>query len=749
MPFGGTTPAQDRKIDSCIAKVMPTLKGVKDPKKRKSRAIAICKSRIMKSTKGAKSFLFSTSIELKTEAGEYYIEGIASTSNPDLGYEDTNGDKVIDIVSDEALNEMASVINNGRIKLGYDHTEVLGGKPTTVPVGQLIQAKVENGKLWVKGTLNKALGIMKELKESLKRKDIDSFSIEHIPQDWEFKWIDGVKHRIIKSIKLVGMALTGRPMNPETYADFYIKHLEIKQEEHKMAEPKEEPKEEPKKEAPKEEAKEEPKEEVKTPSEETKSVSEDDYKLLTEMKALKEKESKYTEFKSLQKEYFEKELKGKNPDNLPRLDPETKFKGDEKEMPELKAWREAVFKKDEKGNNPTPIDVQYKKAADLHNALLAHGIDKRFTGDNPVSMEKFGVSGNNIQCKHIETKAVDGLNVGDNRVTSGSTYYQTSAELNDIYSPVIVSHFNSNVTTYGRLRKVDASNFADNYGFVIRTFVGDATTDTIGNRFGASATPVGPFDQGDDFTAGASTRLNCQIPFQTYGISMEVSGLLQAASRNRGGKFGDIFTEEVQAASEHLLKQINEDIYDITSPSNGMTTGGGGQILAFDYLVDDGGTNTTLYGHKRDSSTTFYFTLRGTDTAAGSTDITRTRLRTAYTTVEKNGALHSNLAIFTSFEQKDKILGFMDEAQRLSTSPRAGFEGQPMFDEVPVIADVDCPGGYLFVMDVAHTFIAVLLPPTYEDLARTEDHKKGMVKHYFALVCDAPNHNYKYTGLNT
>jgi len=48
MPYGGTTPAEDAKIERCVADVTPTLTQYSDPKEKKSHAIAICKSRIMK-----------------------------------------------------------------------------------------------------------------------------------------------------------------------------------------------------------------------------------------------------------------------------------------------------------------------------------------------------------------------------------------------------------------------------------------------------------------------------------------------------------------------------------------------------------------------------------------------------------------------------------------------------------------------------------------------------------------------------
>ena len=52
MPYGGTTPAQDRKIEQCVERVLPQMKKrYKDPKVAKSHAIAICKSSVMKNRK--------------------------------------------------------------------------------------------------------------------------------------------------------------------------------------------------------------------------------------------------------------------------------------------------------------------------------------------------------------------------------------------------------------------------------------------------------------------------------------------------------------------------------------------------------------------------------------------------------------------------------------------------------------------------------------------------------------------------
>lgn len=78
MPYGGTTPEQDTKIEDCVNRVMPTLTSkYPDAKERKSHAIAICKSSVL-GKEGVKmmlenvKFRFTTpfvSEEMKIEEG--------------------------------------------------------------------------------------------------------------------------------------------------------------------------------------------------------------------------------------------------------------------------------------------------------------------------------------------------------------------------------------------------------------------------------------------------------------------------------------------------------------------------------------------------------------------------------------------------------------------------------------------------------------------------------------------------------
>lgn len=739
MPFGGTSPEQDKKIDSCISQISGVNPRTKKPF-TKSEKVAICKSRVM-----GKSLVFSDFVSVKAEGEEFFIEGVISSTSPDLGN---------DVVTENALNQMAAAINDasegGRpLPVGYEHSEILGGHPNLVPIGSFVQAWVDNGKLFAKASLNKALTIFDEVKSALDRKDLHSFSIEYIPgDDTSDSFIDGVKHRIINTMKaIVGVAVTGRPMNPEAVMSFAAKNLdfaslEVKNDESVVEEMEEEKKDDAP-EAPVEEKKEEVTEaktvEVKAQPEqvETKSeftVSADRYQKLQEVEMKAAEEQKQAEFKSMFDKYYADLSKQQVQSNAPQMDAQ-KFGG--KDMPaELKAWNEAIDSGDSRqmfAAGGKLLSLYESKG--MQYGVMPRSVSHTFMQEQSVrgreGMELNQSTGGKFQLKTVELKAQ--VEHDTDRTTSGTEYYLSGPLLNDIFAPAIITHLNESHTTYSLMRKEDASDFGDTYGFRFKYARSGSAT-----NYDESAT--------DNPTAQATSRKKAHIPFMWYRTIGQVSGPTQQSARGRGG-VGDAFALEVRDQTEELLNKLNVDIFDSTSPSDGMTRGG--QILSLRYLVDDSTTHTTLYGHTRTSGN--FTTLQGVLTAkSGSPNPIKNDLRLMWTTSVENGADKGDLVYVTSYAQMRRIMNLLDDAQRFNGEiPHAGFVGMPTFDGIPIHADQDCDDGFIYLLDLRHTFLSVQLAPTMEELAKTGDFRKFHIKTYWALVGTAPNHNYLMTGFNT
>jgi len=700
-----------------------------------------------------KSFLFSESLQLKAEGETFFVEGVASSSNPDLEN---------DVFSENALNQMAEMINQAFAKgkplpLGYEHKEILEGHPNLVPLGQLVKGWVEQGKLFVRGSLNSALKVFNEAKEAITRRDLHSLSIEVIPGSVQNTFVNDKPGQIIQSVKhLIGAGITGRPTNPDGYVNFVAKNLDFaniqtevnemkdekvptkkiedvkKIEDEKAPEPTPEPAAEPVEPTP------EPSKEPESPAAESTEevlVSKTRFKKMEEMEKKEAEVSEESKLKVMFDKFYKDEVSKTAPAGAPQIDGQ---KFDSTSMPaEYKAWAES--------HDSSDLDVMYKAAGNLVTHYEEKGWTFGTTGRSPKKLfykatrtsfepnqswasRKFGMDS-------VKLKAQ--IEHDTDRTTTGTEYYLSGPLLNDIFAPSIFTHLNESHTLYGLLRKEDAGgNFGDTYGFRFKYARTGATA-----NYDESAT--------DDPTASVISRKKAHIPFVWYRMVGQVSGQTIEAARGQGG-VGDALAVEIRDQTENLIFAVNTDFFDTSTPSDGMTRGG--QSLSLRWLVDNADNHTTLYGHTRTGGN--FTTLQGNLSAkSGSPLPSKDDLRNMWMTVVNNGASRDDLIYVTGVTQGRKILNLMDDQQRtLNTNPNIGWTGMPMWDGIPIHIDPECEtanAGFIYLLDMRHTFMSVQLAPTMEELAKTGDFRKFQIKTYYALVSTAPNHNFLITGFNT
>jgi HK97 family phage prohead protease len=153
---------------------------------------------------------FTESIDIKSitdDEGEkqHIVTGYISTDSLDL---------VGDIVTKSAMEDMVTQIKSGNIKLDIDHEAPKRGM-NIVPVGKIIDAKIDGKGLWVKAVINKYSSRFKEVWMSIKSGMIDAFSIAYKPVKAVNKVVDGKSVRQLDLVKLVNVALTGNPINED------------------------------------------------------------------------------------------------------------------------------------------------------------------------------------------------------------------------------------------------------------------------------------------------------------------------------------------------------------------------------------------------------------------------------------------------------------------------------------------------------------------------------------------------------
>lgn len=298
-----------------------------------------------------KKYTFYTdSIYFKSEQSKtgkkYYVEGYISTEDLDA---------YNDIVSKKAMEDMITQIQSRNITLDYDH-EAWRENNTILPVGKVVEAKLDDTGLWVKCQLNPASPKFKNLWGSIKGGFVNAFSIAYKPIKTVIKTVDGIKARILESVELLNVALTGAPVNSNAkLTGFDMKSVMLKSinemEESKMTEEQIEnksqdsaPVEEPKKEESSEESSEpsEPVEEKACKTPEKKKMKEEDEeeedkkkpeqksepvkneemeKILAEMKSMKDRlEKSEAELKSLKEKPVMKGIQEQTPETKSATD---------------------------------------------------------------------------------------------------------------------------------------------------------------------------------------------------------------------------------------------------------------------------------------------------------------------------------------------------------------------------------------------------------------------------------------------
>ena len=669
-----------------------------------------------------KDYLFSENIEIKEQDEDYYIEGFISSSNPDLGD---------DIVTLEAMKQMVSQIEFGNIKLGYLHKELKSGEPDIIPIGRLIHAEIVDNKLFVRGILNKASAFFKEVLESIKGKFLDSFSIEFRPVETFRQEVKGIILRFIKSLQLVGVALTGRPMNQDALiTDFYAKDLDFetilinKEElpnannnikeiilEDKMSEQilKEEPVDVKEKHEKKKE--EEPK-------------LDQEYVEFLRWKDERVKEEKYSEIKT----YFKKFMD----ENKPILNKETHLEDKEvvdMEIKEITEYKQALATDDRQ--------LQYKVAANLLNKFPAI-FDRTYSHLTNKKEWYIDYKNNTIQYKN-KTGMPDNTNVGmkgfnmkDLTTTANaeSTYTQAAAEIGDVYDPLILSHLNERNITHNLLPKEDWSNRAK-----LQWRVKTARLSV------AAGGPVGGYTEGTGtWTSGNVTRIKLEQDFSQWRSIVEVTGTMIHEAGAAGG-VGDVVSVEMNDAMLDMLHDINSKILTgAAGTQNGSTRD---VLIGFQNLCTATGN---IYGKSRGT----YTTLQGNNTAAGSAEISFATIRTMIRTVIVNGANRNQLVIITPNLQSDKLKALAQSQQRIMPpSRRVGFEDTVEFDGVPIFEDGKADTDDFFLIDFETTKLAIFQPPTVFEFGVDRDSRKWSIKYYFQVYSKQPNRNYWYSGLST
>jgi len=355
--------------------------------------------------------------------------------------------------------------------------------------------------------------------------------------------------------------------------------------------------------------------------------------------------------------------------------------------------------------------------------------DRKTKGNWGVDIE----SGLGFECKTNRASVIADMEVKALTTTTNAeaTYYQASAELNDVYDPVIYSHINDQVTTYNLLQKDDASG-AQKIQFRVIT----------------SGPTAELYEEGDStWTATNSTRIKLEQDFAYIRSIVEVTGQMIADATGPSG-IGDVYGQEVRRASIELVRTINSTLLTGSDATyDGAGGSANGRLLGFQHLLDDD-TGDNLYGKSRNTYSTL---CSAGDDALGTKNFTLHKLRSILTSCEENGANRGDMVYIMPPQQRDKFLQIL-QTMGIQQQPRAGaiagFAGMTYeLDGIPIWVDKDMTSTDIFLIDRENTRLSIQVAPTMTEFGITGDTRKAFIKMYFNLYSRKPNHNYRLTGV--
>ncbi len=681
-------------------------------------------------------------VEVKELENCFHVEGLIATTHID-NLNMAEGIDIPDRIPKETLESFAEQMNTTRDArlMGVHHSE---GHPYApeyfgeadvkeTPVRVIELEDGEHG-LYVDTKLLKddpaVPNIIRRFQEPTNEKPLNSFSITYDTDGFkttDFEWVDDNLVRVLlPDTRLAGYTAASNPVNPNAVATACgfkeFKELvgmdqlnqwevnkkmdkkEIKEEEKS---PEAQPESTPEKpeEKPEEANPEKPSEEPKDDSEEKEFRNWKSAKKDTEEKELMDKSAEKIADKVIGKlEIKEKVLKE---NNSPSNNAEVSL--------EIKEFKEIL-------ENPGKLEIkeQFRRAAAVCDS--SPRLDWREATTSACESREyksFGVNGTDLEFK--------GLGITTNQNTDAD-YLQSSAELQDIYDPVIYNALNQATLTWNLLPKDDYSKKGNNQvQFTLKT----------------AANTSAAFYSGNSVTTGNVTRLKYQTKFKKLQVGVSVDGDMIAAAR--GGPVSDVFAQEVMDSTMDMLAVLNVALF----AEVGLETADA--VIGFEYITDNSG-NGSLYNLSRTSANKLAPDSNGdTYINQDSEVISMTNLRAAIRQAVTEGANKSNLIFITSLVQGDMMRGKFDDSRRLLTSKDTdfGFSTDLFVDGIPIFEDKDCNTDDWFLIDLETHRVAIWIPPTIEKLGKSADSEDAFIKTYLATYNRGPRRMVQIYGAAT
>jgi len=701
-------------------------------------------------------------VEIKEDEQCFHVEGLIATSHiDDTDKEEGNG--IPDRIPKETLESFAEQINSNRNArvMGAHHSEGSNQNPVyrawvdEIGANNLVndttgaeffgEADVSNTPARVMTLIDGEHGLFVDTKllksdpmtpnvvNGFQNGHFNSFSITYETDGFQTtdfeKEGDGLVRVLLPSTRLAGYTAASHPKNPNAIAtgfgykefkelvnDTQLNIKEVKQMDKKLEVKEDATEEVAKSEEIKSEEAVPAVEEVAPTEAGSDEPSEDEVAEIKEFRAFKAKKIALEEKEALEKkaEIFAGKVLAKM-EVKEKVLKDNNAPGAEKAISlEMKEFMEA-----RDSSKVLEIKQQFSRAGALCESIGLDYQKSTNTAAEGREYKSFGIAGRNLEYK--------GLGITTNQ-NADTDYLQSSAELQDVYDPIIYNALNQATKTWNILPKDDFSKKGNNQvQFTLKT----------------AANASAAFYSGNSVATDNVTRLKYQTKFKKLQVGVSVDGDMIAAAR--GGPVSDVFAQEVMDSTMDMLAVLNTALF----AEVGLETADG--VIGFEYITDSAG-NTTLYNLTRSAANKL-----APDSAAdtyinqASAVISMTNLRAAIRQCVTDGSNKRDLVFITSPTQGDMLRGKFDDSRRMLTARDTdfGFSTDLFVDGIPVFEDKDCNTDDWFCIDLSAHRVGMWIPPTIERLGKSADSEDAFIKMYLATYNRAPRRMVQIYGAAT
>jgi len=683
-----------------------------------------------KSMERKEKFCSVRGLELKGDKENYHVEGLVATDHIDE-YDKADGIDMPDYAPVKTLESWAEQINaneSARV-MGVHHSEGRAFNAEYYGVADIenTPAKViplNDGHfgLYVDTKLLPNDPKTPEIIEDFESKELNSFSITYDASNngFDFDYVDGRLVRVLtpESV-LFGYTAASNPVNPNAVATSFgykefkeLIHTQLNLKEVKKMVKKEVKEEETivasEETKPVEAAKAEDVAESTVGSDEPsveEAVSEGEEAEMKEFLSFKANKKKVLEAKEV--EMKAEMIAGKI---AAKLEVKEKVLADDNKPSEGKEVSLEMKEFMEARNNSKQLEIkqQFTRAGALCESINLDWQKATNTAAEGREYKSFDIVGRNLEYK--------GLGITTNQ-NADTDYLQSSAELQDVYDPIIYNALNQATRTWNILAKDDFSKKGNNQvQFTLKT----------------AANTSAAFYSGNSVATDNVTRLKYQTKFKKLQVGVSVDGDMIAAAR--GGPVSDVFAQEVMDSTMDMLAVLNAALFAET----GLETADG--VIGFEYITDSAG-NTSLYNLTRSAANKLAPDSAGdTYIDQSSTVVSMVNLRASIRQCVTDGSNKRDLVFITHPTQGDMLRGKFDDSRRMLSARDTdfGFSTDLFIDGVPVFEDKDCNTDDWFCIDLSAHRVGMWIPPTIERLGKSADSEDAFIKMYLATYNRAP-----------